>query len=332
MPAPFFASVAPPRAPPRRTGNGGRGNSRRAAAVLLSLALIVSPFAPAFAQAGDDTTIPVEEEKPSVATKATEPVAAAEEEKALWEFGFAGGGGLIPDYPASDESGLNGLAFPFFVYRGGILRVGEKGLARGLVVKEEDLDIDFSVSGSFPADSDDNEARQGMPDLDLLGEIGPRIEWTFAHIDPNTRLKLKLPLRAVFSIDFSEIGYRGVVFNPEIVYEREVLFGTRLSTEISAGPIVATERLHDYFYEVAPQFARSDRPAFDSHGGYLGTQLTGSVSWKASDNLNVFFGVRAGVYNGAANRNSPLYRDEITFAVAIGFAWFFWESETREND
>jgi outer membrane scaffolding protein for murein synthesis (MipA/OmpV family) len=332
MPVPLFASAARERPPARQTGDSGRRISCRAAAILLSLALIVSLFAPAYAQVGDDATIPVEEEKRPVATKATEPVTAVEEDKALWEFGFAGGGGLIPDYPASDERGVNGLVFPFFVYRGGIFRLGEKGLVRGRVVKEEDLDIDFSLSGSFPVDSDDNEARRGMPDLDLLGELGPSVEWTFAHIDPNTRLKFELPLRAVFSTDFTDIDFRGFQLHPEIAYERKVLFGTRLSTRISAGPIFATERLHDYFYEVAPQFARADRPAFDSHGGYLGTLVSGSVSWKAADNLTVFFGIRAGIYDGAANRNSPLFRDEINFATGIGFAWFFWESEAREEN
>jgi hypothetical protein len=37
-----------------------------------------------------------------------------------------------------------------------------------------------------------------------------------------------------------------------------------------AGPMVGSERNHDYFYSGAPQFATVDRPAFDAKGGYVG--------------------------------------------------------------
>ena len=37
--------------------------------------------------------------------------------------------------------------------------------------------------GSFAAEPDDNDARRGLPDLDYLGELGPRLQITLARLE-----------------------------------------------------------------------------------------------------------------------------------------------------
>ncbi|MFC7554522.1 MipA/OmpV family protein [Pseudoroseomonas wenyumeiae] len=88
------------------------------------------------------------------------------------EAGIGGGGGWLPDYPAAGQNHLQGLAFPYVIYRGEILRSDDRGV-RSRFYSSEGIGLDLSFSGAFPSRSDDNKARRGMPDLDWQGEVGP---------------------------------------------------------------------------------------------------------------------------------------------------------------
>ncbi len=40
----------------------------------------------------------------------------------------------------------------------------------------------MSISGSLPASSENSDAREGMPDLNLTGEVGPKLVYNiFEH-------------------------------------------------------------------------------------------------------------------------------------------------------
>lgn len=86
--------------------------------------------------------------------------AADAHSKPLFEVGLAGGG-YLPHDPASDESYFRALAPPFVAYRSEFLRSDEKGLLRGRILSTERLELDVTLTGSLPADADDNEARRG---------------------------------------------------------------------------------------------------------------------------------------------------------------------------
>ncbi len=126
----------------------------------------------------------------------------------LWELGVAAGVGSLPDYPAADQNHVRALALPFIRYRGDILRSDEKGLVRGRFIRTPDVEFDISLNGSFPARSDKNTARAGMPDIDWLGEVGPRLEWTVARAAGDiARVTLELPVRTVWSTDFKAVCF-----------------------------------------------------------------------------------------------------------------------------
>ena len=111
----------------------------------------------------------------------------------LWELGFGAGGGWIPDYPAAGENSFKGLPFPFVVYRGKIFRVGDRrGILSGRFLNTDKYEFDISVQGAFPVDSDDNEARRGMPDLDWLVGIGPQLKLKLINNPGKNRLTLNL--------------------------------------------------------------------------------------------------------------------------------------------
>ena len=262
---------------------------------------------------------------------ALSPISAQEPAKPLFELGVAGGAAYLPDYPAADQSHLQYLALPYFAYRGKFLRSDEKGLLRGRFVRTRNVELDVSLSGSFAIDSDDNDARRGMPDLDYLGEVGPRLQITIARAARDAKIDLELPLRAVFSTDLSDLHYRGVTFSPALAYQNERFFGP---TEIKLGiaAIFASEELMSYFYEVEPRFATATRRDFPPDAGYLGTQVELLVSRQLFSRVHGFLAGRLSLHHGATNDDSPLFRDRTTASVGAGLVISLYQSQRRERD
>jgi outer membrane protein len=246
---------------------------------------------------------------------------AGERMKPLWEAGLAGIGGYVPDYPSSDENRADGIILPYLIYRGEIFRAGDKGIARGRILRSERAEFDLSLDGSFDTESDDNIARKGMPDLDYLFELGPRLQITLTDHFLTGKVDLEIPARGVIATDFSSLSLEGIVFQPQIAWQHYDLFGTGTKFKISAGPIFATEDFMDYFFEVQPRYATPERAAFDARGGYLGSEITLAGIRDIRDFLSVIGDFKIGYYRGSANDDSPLFRDDVTLSVRIGLLW-----------
>lgn len=266
---------------------------------------------------------------------ADEPAAEAKREhvtlEPLWEIGVGGFAAYAPDYPAAEEGRIIGLAIPYAIYRGEMFRVGEDSVASIVPLDEPTYELDFSFDAAFQADSDGNEAREGMPDLDFLLEAGPQLtfrlrEWDFGAMGWG-ELELPIQARAVFSTDFSGIRHEGFVFQPGITYSHDNVAGTRFNASASVQPLWATEGLQDFFYQVDPRFQRPDRPAFDAEGGYLGTEISLGGEYPISASFSLFMGMQLGVYAGAANESSPIHRRDYTLSGGFGFVWSFLQSE-----
>jgi outer membrane scaffolding protein for murein synthesis (MipA/OmpV family) len=246
----------------------------------------------------------------------------------VWEAGIALAVGSVPDYPASDQSRVRALALPLFVYRGPVLRI-EDGGVRGRFVDSRSFELDLSAAGSFNARN--NDARAGMPNLDYLFQIGPQAIWRW-DLNPRERLSAHLRLRAVFSTDFSSVDGRGVVFEPQLRWSLRQVAGSNFNLGLSASSTFATERLHEYFYSVAPQYARPDRPAFDAGGGYLGSEFGLNLNRRLSDTMQLFAGARIGAHAGAANRESPLFKDSTTVSYGLSLVWTPWRSQATVRE
>ncbi|HUO83088.1 MAG TPA: MipA/OmpV family protein [Gammaproteobacteria bacterium] len=250
----------------------------------------------------------------------------------LWELGVGAGGNYGAAYPASDEERFKGLPFPVVIYRGDLLRIGGDDLVAGRLFRNRRFELDVSAGGSFNTDSEDVEIREGMPDLDYLFELGPELEIRLDDFsDPSRKLKLELPVRAAFSSDFTNVHARGMLFAPQLELEQYAFLGTPYQVDYSITPIFASEKFHDYFYEVSPELAGPGRPAFDAGGGYLGTELGVGVR-RYSGPYQFFFGGNVTAHQGAANADSPLYRRDFTFSVYAAFVRLLWSSERRAPD
>ncbi len=250
--------------------------------------------------------------------------------KALFEIGIAGGVGWIPDYPAAAQNHVQGLALPYVVYRGQVLQSDETGV-RGKLYRSRTIEFNISLGGALRASSRENRAREGMPDLDYLGEIGPSLR-IHAYRDPKAgSIDIELPVRSAFSTDFSRIDYRGFVFAPELSYTLPNLGFRDSRWRTSIGPIFATSRLMDYFYQVDQPYIRSDRPAFNAQGGYLGTRLQSSYKVPITGRLSVFAAGRIETFAGATNQDSPLFKRNVNFSIGAGLTFSLYRSDARSD-
>lgn len=256
---------------------------------------------------------------------------AGAEEKPLWELGFGFSALAFPDYRGSDDSRAYLLPFPYIIYRGDIIKVDRSGVYSRLFETDR-AHLDLSVDGSVPSDSSKNSARQGMPDLDATFEIGPALEaWLWRSCSGDCELQFRLPVRAVFSTDFSSIDARGISTHPNLNFDiKDIGPGGGWNFGVAAGPLYATERYHDYYYEVAPIYATSTRPAYDARGGYSGSRLTLALS-KRFKHIWVGAFARYDTLSGVKFEDSPLVRSNHSFMAGLSVAWVFAVSERQVN-
>jgi hypothetical protein len=193
--------------------------------------------------------------------------------------------------------------------------------------------LDFSVAGSLPV-SDSDGVRQGMPDLDPIGEIGPSLEWMIAarghrHSGWEQQWWLRLPMRAALSVGDPLVGHRGWVFSPYLdwVWMRGVE-KARWRWALSAGPIFADREYHDYFYSVPGRYQNASRAAYQADAGYSGSRVTLTLSVNSK---KWFVGalVRYDDLHGAVFADSPLVETRGYLAVGVAVSRIFMQSEAR---
>jgi outer membrane protein len=265
--------------------------------------------------------------------RAQDEIALEDEMRPVWEVGGFVAAFSSPEYPAAGQRQSNVLPAPYFIYRGETLRIGEGSIARAVAIDESWYELDLSLAGSFNANSEDNEARAGMPDLDYIFELGPQLKLRLSKFEfeqhGNAELFLNLQARAVFSTDFSGINNRGYVFQPVLSYRQRGWLSEKTALSFSLLPTWATEKLHDYFYQIESDFVTDQRPAYNAKGGYLGTDLSIGLSFNATEDIRIFTFARVSLHSGSANEESPLFREKSTFSYGVGMVWQLWESEKR---
>lgn len=311
-------------------------------ALALPLAMIVSTAVFAEPLKGTDDALAVPGDTPVVDTSAAPSdsgrQAATQEGAApriplgppsvlrrpVWEFGIGGGYFSGFDYPASSDNNRRAIALPFFVYRGPQWRFGDGGI-RAVAIERPRIKLDLSIGGSLNANSAGNSAREGMPDLDFLFEIGPQLEVSlFDQAMPSggrVQLRFSSELRAVLSTDFSGLDDRGVVAEAGLGLTYRNVRNSGIDLLASLQSTYASERLQDYFYEVAPEFATETRPTFDAEGGYLESGLFTGIGLTPHQNLRLFVGLFSGWFDGARNEDSPLFETTSSTGFAVGLVW-----------
>ena len=246
-------------------------------------------------------------------------------EQPLFEAGIFAVGGWFPDYPAANQNHFHALPLPYIIYRGQYFQMSETA-ARGIFYASPAVSFDVSASGAFRSSHDDN-ARRGMPGLDYMGQVGPRMNVLLARDARYAKIDLEIPVRAVFSTDLSSIAFRGFLLAPELAYTHANFMDTGGRLKLGIGPMFATARLMQYFYTVEPQFAIPGRPQFNATGGYLGSRLSLSYRVPLNQRMSVIALVAPELYSGASNANSPLFKRQYGISAGLGLSFSFYHSE-----
>jgi outer membrane protein len=247
-------------------------------------------------------------------------IAGATEPQPQLEAGI----GLIeltrPNYRGSDHYSSSVLPLPYVIYRGDRVKITREGV-KARLFNLDSLNVGLSSAFNLTGSSDD-PARRGMPELRSTLEIGPSLDWR-GHSGVYTWC-LCAPIRFVTATDLRHYNAAGWVTHPHFKLARfGELNGWDTISTFSIGPVWATRKYHAYFYEVAPQYATPDRPAFSAGGGYSGARAS------------LYFGLSRGHWRGgigllndwlggAAFADSPLVKTRNATVIGIGMSYQLW--------
>jgi outer membrane protein len=238
-------------------------------------------------------------------------------------MGVGAGFFSLPQYVGSNERTRAALPIPYFVYRGEKVSISRDSLSGRYFIRA-DLVLDFSGDFSLPVDSNDNDARAGMPDIDFLFEVGPSLRYIFLRNTGNRRtLSIELPVRAVLQSDLRYLGFEGWRVNPRLRY-KEYFGPWKLS--FWGGVYWNDQRYNNLVYGVSEEFATNDRPAYNANSGYGGWAASASLgyrhkAWWVSGFFRVYD------VNNASFASSPLTVKQANIGFGLAAAWIFKTSD-----
>lgn len=263
----------------------------------------------------------------SVAACAETPVTNGNvhDEKALWEAGILGGIAYLPDYPASSQNHPKWIVAPYLIYRGNVLRADREG-ARARLLRKRYADLEMSFSGSFATRSKDNDARRNMPDLDYLLETGPRLSIPISDMGGRGRLRFFWPVRAVLSSNFKNLHHRGWTTSPALYARFNDLFYRDWIGVVQLTSSFGNRSINAYFYDVAPEFSTPQRPFYDAHAGYIGSDFFAGLAVPVGRRWRLFTGAQTALYEGSANQGSPLFRRNFNYTLVFGVSCLLFQS------
>ncbi len=250
----------------------------------------------------------------------------------LYEYGLIGIGSTLPHYRGSDEYTNYYFPLPYFVYRGEWVKANREGV-RGIFWRTKRLTTEISISGNPPV-SDDNEAREGMDELDALLEIGPALRFYFWDMGEWNSFYMQANLRAATSIGFDDgvdMAYQGFTSVFNMTYLNSTLLKKQnIRFHLNGGFKFSNSEFHSYFYDVSSEFVTAERAKYDADGGYGGLHLSGSIVKEFSSKF--LFGVygRWANNSGTVYEDSPLMREDNNYVLGAMLIWKIGESEERE--
>ncbi|MDX8382362.1 MAG: MipA/OmpV family protein [Ghiorsea sp.] len=247
---------------------------------------------------------------------------AIEEKQPLWELGVGGGAFSLPQYMGSDERYELPFAFPYIIYRGERWRIDREGV-KNRVFDSKRLTLDVSLSGGLPVNNN-NKAREGMPELLISGEIGPKLTYLISDHEQDD-WRLQMPVRAVVNIRGK---YTGWVATPHLNYNfhRDTENGI-LKGGFDLGVQANSVLYHQTYYDVTPDYATVNRPTYQSRGGLHSVFFKARIRYSINKDIEIFGAVQARTLNAGVVKDSPLVKKSFYGGAVLGFIWTFERSE-----
>jgi outer membrane scaffolding protein for murein synthesis (MipA/OmpV family) len=244
----------------------------------------------------------------------------------LWTAGLFGVAAHHAVYPGAARRTSNATVLPFVTYRGPVMRL-EGGTAGLRALRRPRAELDFSAAASFGSDGRDTGAREGMPAIGTLAEIGPSLRINLGELPEDGQrppLRLDLPLRAVFDAD-RDFRYVGASFEPRLTW-RLADWGA-WGPSVYAAALFGNRGLNALYYEVSPVYATPSRPVYGARPGLVATRVGASLSGPLGENLRLGLHLALETVRGAANDGSPLVDRMVDPTAAITLTWTALRSE-----
>ena len=223
-----------------------------------------------------------------------------------------------PNYIGSKSTQVFTFPYPHIRYRGDIFTIDEDGLT-GKLFGVNGLRLDLSFSGALPASSEEGSVRADMPNLDLTGEVGFQIIYTF-YEEGKSKLEFEFPLRAVLSTDFQNINYVGLISNPQLKYS---LNYTHFEWTLRSGIILSDADYNNYYYEVQEPYVTPQRELYSSEGGYAGFRNRIGMTYKKGSWWGGAFVSHYDI-SGAVFNDSPLVETNEALYFGASLAYIFY--------
>ncbi len=234
------------------------------------------------------------------------------------EIGVGVGSMYYPDYIGSKSYSVVTLPFPYFKYTSKYFNIDKNGVNRELF-NVKDLTLHLSVSGSLPANADDNEAREGMDDLNFTFEVGPKLNYIL-YTKKNLKVSLDIALRAAFETDLSMIKAQGIRGTTDLRFDMEY---KKLDITFRTGLRFSDSKYNNYFYGVQREFATPTRAVYDASGGYSGFKNRLGCTYRDG---NWWYGAIVSYYllDGVSFEDSPLVQTNDAIFSGVSLAYIFY--------
>ena len=228
-----------------------------------------------------------------------------------------------PDYLGSDHQNSLTLPYPYISYKSDTLEIDSSGLNKD-IFSIDNFRIKLSFGGSIPVQG--SKIREGMPDLDPSGQLGPSLLYTF-YKKNGFLLEMNLPIRAVVSTDFKGIDYRGYVYEASVSMEYENEQGYHF--DFSTGAVWGDSRYLNYVYGVPKSMATTTRNAYEAEAGYLGFRTSLGFA-KKFDKFWLGAFLQNYNLNNSSIDGSPFLREKSALYGGFALSYLFDKSVSNQ--
>jgi outer membrane protein len=267
---------------------------------------------------------------PSQAAQGSEQQSKVQKSEAIIEIGIGAFSVHLPQYLGSDQSDSYVVPLPYFYYLDDDFKV-DRNQFTGKLWQDNNFYLDLSASAGLKVNSEDNTSRIDMPDLDWVFELGPSIKYYLTG-DPqkSSYLYAEFFTRKATATDFSSFTNVGWRYGPSITYQQAFsshwinqgkgLFELTTRANIN----FSDSRYINYYYGVSPLYQKKSRQAYQSDGGYAGSDISVGLTYKVND---WWLGGFARYYylSGAEYEASPLVKQQSNWSLGFGVAWIFYK-------
>jgi len=237
------------------------------------------------------------------------------------EFGIGIADATFPAYDGAAEKRTLVLPFPYFTIRSRFLDA-DRDEVRGKLLRSDSWSLDVDFGGNVDVSSSDTKERQGMPDLDWLGEVGPALRYHVWRGGPGNGVDFVLPARVATSVHVATFHHRGFDSDPRAEWHATWFQagGDKLILDTNLAARFVDRGYAGYYYAVTPQYATTGRPAYDAPGGYAGWSTQAGMSWHRGDMVYGAF-IEHTSLHGARFQSSPLVGDAGGWSFGLAVAW-----------